>query len=150
MNDSHNISIKAIVVGFLVDIGGTFLANIAYGLIMGIILAAQGLTPAEIETTMAEGPAVYLTNLIIGFIFTFVGGYVAGRIAKTAEVFHGGMVGILGILLGLVLYKPLNMGAYPQWYIVLGFATAIPIALLGGYAAKSKGEGEKPKPYLYL
>ncbi len=148
MNNSRKINLKAILIGFFVDIGGTTLASFVYALIMGIILAVQGVPPTEIEAKMAQGPAVYLSSLVIGFVFTFLGGYVAGRIAKTAEVLHGGMVGVIGVLLGLALYTPLNFSAYPVGFTMVGFALAIPLALLGGYVAKSKNEEGKAELHL--
>ena len=141
MKDSRKLSAKAIFIGSLVDIGGTFVASLLYAIIMGILLGLQGVPRADIEVKLTQGTAVYLSSLIIGFIFTFSGGYAAGRIAKTSEVLNAGMVGIINVLIGLALYKPLNMASYPQWYTIIGFALAIPSALLGGHAAIAKKQG---------
>jgi hypothetical protein len=72
-----------------------------------------------------------LLSLIIGLGCTFLGGYVAGRIAKKAEVLQGALVAGAGLVLGLVLHE----SGTSLWYEVLGYVLIIPAGMAGGYAA---------------
>ena len=80
MTDNREISIKALVLGVLTDIGCS--------LIVGFALS----------------PMVLVPSMIIGFGFTILGGFVAGRVSKKSEVIHGGIVGFIAVI-GIVVRK---------------------------------------------
>lgn len=134
MSKKTGIEIKAIVLGFLTDLGGSLVVGFAYGVILGITMVLKGI-PQEDIATQLQGPVVLIPGLIIGFGFTLLGGYVAGRIAKYSEILHGGIVGGIGILLGLLL-----CGSLPLWYNIISFAGVVPVGMAGGYFAKPKNE----------
>jgi len=52
MNKPSRISIKAISIGVLVDLGGSAVLAAVFGKIYGTVLTVQGLTEAEIKTMM--------------------------------------------------------------------------------------------------
>jgi len=74
--------------------------------------------------------------MVIGLGCDFLGGFVAGRTAKTSEVMHGGIIGGIFILLSLALFVPLNLGDFPLWSNLIGFLLTIPFGMLGGYVSK--------------
>jgi hypothetical protein len=116
------ISIKAILIGTLVDIGGSILVGVVIAIVLGIDF-------------LTSGGAVLAASVVIGWGFTFLGGYVAARIAETAELMHSAIVGAIGVIFGLASWT-----WYPVWVIVPGLALTIPMAMLGGHFARSKGE----------
>ena len=59
-----------------------------------------------------------------------LGGYVAGRVSKTHEVLHGGIVGGIGLLFGLLFWTSL-----PLWYSIVSLLGVIPCGMLGGRIA---------------
>ncbi len=132
MSEKKGIRIKAVVLGFVTDLGGSLVVGFAYGVILGISMTIKGIPPEEIAIRL-QGPVALVPSLVIGFGFTLLGGYVAGRIAKRSEILHGGIVGVIGISLGLLL-----CGDFPLWYNIIVFAGVVPVGMAGGYFAKKK------------
>jgi hypothetical protein len=130
MSENAGIRIKAVVLGFVTDLGCSLTVAFAYGLILGVSMALKGIPPEEIHTQL-QGPVVLIPGLVFGFGFTILGGYVAGRIAKYAEILHGGIVGGIGIILGVFFY-----GSLPLWYSIVSFAGVIPAGMAGGCLAR--------------
>ena len=131
---------KAVLLGTLVDIGGTALASIAIGTIVGVILALLGVSETEVDARLIQSYTFLIGSLIIGLGFTFLGGLVAARLAKAAKMMHSSAVGVIGLLLALVFYGPMDFGSYPLWYSLTAFILMIPIATFGGYVAKREEE----------
>lgn len=130
------INIKAVFLGFLADIAASMLFSVILGFIALAVLSAKGYQGDELETMLMQlfsGAVYMLISIVIGLGFTVMGGYIAGRIAKTGEYFHAGAVGALGLILGLFF-----MGQAPLWYNIAGFVLVIPAALLGGDMAKKR------------
>jgi hypothetical protein len=140
MTEHGSISIRAVAFGLLVDIVGTISVVIAGMMVLGVVWGAQGVKPQYVEAK-AEQLSQDLTFLLIGAAvgtaFTILGGYVAGRVCRTGPVLHGALVGLVGILLGLVLFVafPADMQKGPEWYTVGSFLVPIPAGALGGYIA---------------
>ncbi len=114
------LSIKAIIVATIVG----FLLDIISGLAMAILL---GGTSREITSSMK----FLIGSLIFVTLSTGASGYVAARIAKIVPYLNSAAIGVICIVLGIFF-----AGNYPLWFNVLGFASAIPAALLGGHLAK--------------
>jgi len=132
----RDINIKALALGALTDLGGSLIAALAYGFVVGFVLGAQGVRQHELGARFAS--ATFLApGLMIGFAFTLLGGYVAGRVSKTSEVIHGGLVGLISLLFGLI-YGLFLSRSVPMWYTVLSFVGVIPFGMLGGWAAATK------------
>ena len=137
------ISIKAMVLGFLADVVGSMVFSIAFPLLLAIILAATGYSGDQLEPRLLEvvqsGPYIML-SLITGLGFTMLGGYVAGRLARSGEYFHSGGVGLLNILFGLFIIRH-----FTAWYNILAFALVFPAAVMGGHLAKKKKRALPPE-----
>jgi hypothetical protein len=127
LQEIRELKFKAIIFGFLVDTIGT----LAIAAVLVNTLAAKGLPEAEITTRMHSSSGLLLM-LILGLGFTVVGGYVAGRTARQAEILHGAVIAGIGLVLGLFLHDP----GLPLWYEAVSFAAMIPAGVAGGYLAR--------------
>ena len=122
------INSKAVLLGILVDIVGSFtLGLLVIMILLGIYYASQGIPVDEMETYMkTDIPSLFIT-IAIGLYFTFLGGFVAGRVAKSDEVLHASIVGIAGVLLLLFFWNESSPGVN-----LIGLTFTIPVAMLGG------------------
>ncbi|ROZ63877.1 hypothetical protein EEB15_29275 [Ramlibacter sp. WS9] len=71
-------------------------------------------------------------SLVGALASSFVSGWVAGRLARGAEVANALAVGVVVVLYSACLFMPLQMNAYPLWYNVPAFLLAVPLTLAGG------------------
>jgi len=123
----QQISTKAIILGVMFDNIG----YLCFITILGIALGIMGITENEINTQIKT-----ITNIILALGFTFLGGYIAGRIAKHSEVLHGGIVGAIGILIGFIIIFAMS---YPiRWPEIVCFMGIIPIGMGGGCVARNR------------
>jgi hypothetical protein len=132
MTQSKRISLKALLLGFLTDIGGSLVCGIGLGIVWGIALAARGV-PANQIAAHFQGMAFFVTSLVLGFGFTVLGGYVAGRVAKRSEMLHGGIVGGIGIVFGILF-----AAALPLWCTIVSSAGVVPFGMVGGFLARQR------------
>ncbi len=125
----NKISIKAVIVGAVVDNSMTFF-------IMNLLAAAllsTGITEDEFMARMKSTNGMLL-GLILGPGCTVLGAYVAGRIAKRAERLHGALVGAAGMLVALIFRD----SGIPVWFDVAGFALMLPAGIAGGHIAAQR------------
>ena len=131
MTIGKSIRVKAILLGVLTDIVGSTVAGIVIGIGLGIALAAQHVPANEIAIRL-HGASVLIPSLILGFGFTVLGGYVAGRVAKQSEILHGGIVGAIGILFNLFTIS------FPLWYNIVTIIGIVPFGIIGGLLARKR------------
>ena len=123
----QEISTKAIILGVMFDNIG----YLCFMTILGIAFGIMGITENEINTQIET-----ITNIILALGFTFLGGYIAGRIAKHSEVLHGGIVGAIGIFIGFIIIVAMS---YPiRWPEIVCFVGIIPIGMGGGCVARTR------------
>lgn len=127
MSEGQGIRVTAVVVGFLADVIGT----IALGAVVGVVLVAQGTPPHRIAERMWE-PTGLALGLVLGMMGTAFGGFIAGSMAGRSAVFHGGLVGALGVVLSLLFASH-----YPMWYNAACLGGGVPVAMFGGWLAAS-------------
>ncbi len=132
------ISVKAVVIGFLIDFGGGLIAAFVYFVIYVVLLLAQGVPQAAIEGRIMADKSHFVATMIMGFGFTAAGSYIAARIARTRELMHAGIVGFMGIVTGLVLVSTADTSRWPSWYIPVSFSLTLPVAVLSGYIAQRR------------
>jgi len=119
---------RAVLLGILVDIAGSFtLGLLILMILLGIYYASKGIPVDEMETYMKTDIASLFLTIAIGFYFTFLGGFVAGRVAKSDEVLNASIVGIAGVLLLLFFWNESSPGVN-----LIGLTFTIPVAMLGG------------------
>jgi hypothetical protein len=121
-----DIKLRAVIAGALTD----NVATLGIMLMLMAALSSQGLPDDEVALRMKSLSGVLL-SFIIGMSCTGLGGYVAGRMARQAEVLHGAIVAVLGIVLVLVFPEE----GPTAWHHIAGLAGMLPAGMAGGYLA---------------
>jgi hypothetical protein len=122
---------KAIIIGCLVDCLGTFVFSLVFGIIAELKAAARGIGPEQtrmlLEQWSASRPGMAFL-LFFGLGFTFLGGYVATRAAKTNNLVNSAFVGSMAILTGLFF-----ISSTPMLAAIVSIVLSIPVAVFGGF-----------------
>lgn len=100
-------AVKAVVMGALVDIGGSMLSGIIFYVLYGIYLGATGNSVEDMGKPFAaadasNSPIAFLLNMV-GCLFSVLGGYVCARIAKHGEYRLGAILAVVTVSLGFLL-----------------------------------------------
>ncbi len=120
MAQESRISIKALLVGTVVDLVGSSLFGLIWGFCVAVIKAGQGDTFSE-KSFYSMEPWALLIVSFIGLCYTALGGYVAAMMAKRSQLLHGAIVGGLTLPWFLV-----GTSAVPSWCLVVGVLGVIP------------------------
>lgn len=131
---------KAIALGVVVDIGGTVLFAALFALAASVQLAGRGMEAAEIEQYLANSLPYQLVNLINGFLFTAVGGYLAAHIAGKRPIGNALSVGLGSSCIGVLLIV-CTPGYHASWLDLLSVPLLPPCAVLGGYVKIRRESG---------
>ena len=98
--------LKAVVIGAVVDFGGTMVASVVFFMLFGVYLAATGTPPdraaSEYGAVGFDSPIGLILN-IVGCMFSVLGGFVCARIAKHAEYRLGAILAAVSVALGFLL-----------------------------------------------
>lgn len=124
-----DVKLKAVLVGAVADNAGTLFVMT----LLAAALASMGLSENEVMGRMRSTSGLLL-GLIIGLGCTGLGGYVAGRMAKQAEVLHGALVAVTGMIIALIFRD----GGDPAWFDLAGFLAMIPAGMAGGLLAQQR------------
>ena len=127
-------SVKAIVLGLLVDIGGTVIAGTALAIAWGIALGSSGASGEEINRFFRESSTFMWVNVCLGLGFTGLGAYVAARTANRAEYRIALMLGLCSLAIGELMLRTMAGGGYPEWARLVSNLLILPVAFLGGHA----------------
>jgi hypothetical protein len=129
-----DIKFFAIFVGLIVDIFGSLFSGIVISIVVAIYLAVQGMPLKQISVQLSsteEQSFLALHAAIgIGEFSTFVGGFVTGWMAKSAQLKNALIMGILSTLLG-ALFWSFN----PLWFNIVCIPFTPASAAVGGYLA---------------
>lgn len=98
-----------------------------------LALEKTGLVPPPAE--QAGKPEYFYLFAAYRFFYTVVGAYVTARLAPSAPVRHGLILGAIGTALG-VLGAVVMWGKGPDWYALSLPVTAIPLCWLGARLAR--------------
>jgi hypothetical protein len=129
-----DIKLKAVIAGAVVDNAGTlFLMTL-----LAALLVRSGLTEDEVMARMTSTDGLLL-GLILGLSCTVGGAYLAGRMARTAEVLHGALVAAAGMAVSVIFWE----SGDPLWFDIAGFAAMLPAGMSGGYLAQRRRIGLK-------
>ncbi len=123
----NNLSIKGILLGLLVTIVIDIIGGIA-----AIPLFALSMSEEALKA-LNEDTGALIWSLLIGTVSTIIGGFIAARFGKLAPYKNSAVVGVIGLIAGVLLG-----GDAPLWFNIIGFASVIPAALLGGYLVARK------------
>ncbi len=127
---SARFSFRAVALGTAVSIGGSAVLGVVTSVVIGI--TADESLPRE--RAVADAVSTFLLwTLLVGLVLTFVGGFVAGRLAPAQKILHGALVGLIALVVRLVL-----AGAAPAWFKAASCILVVPIGAFGGFAADRK------------
>ena len=139
MDGEEHFSIKAILLGWLVDTGTSFLFSIILGLIIYFFYQFTAANSADAGTIEARLDNLYYTfpfmvfEMSFGLIFTMVGGFVTAYIAKESIIKHTFAMGCLSLATSLLMMVYLAEHSFPLWYWIAAGVLPVPAAVLGGY-----------------
>lgn len=123
MRNPQALNLKAVMTGFLSDLGGTYLFLVS----TMIVLYYPGSAQVCLAERITDPLPLDLFCMICGIALTGVGGFVAGRLAGRNVVRHAMASGCLSLMASLVLcnfdLSPLSL---------LGYFLTIPMAAFGG------------------
>jgi ABC-type glycerol-3-phosphate transport system permease component len=122
----------AILLGFLVDIGGTMVFSVVAATVASILLVQGGLGPEDLGRALAESTLFQAVGLAGGLTCTMLGGYVAARFANRGEYATAFAVGLASLVFGEAMML-FSAQATTLWLRLAGDLLVIPAALLGGH-----------------
>jgi hypothetical protein len=129
----------AILLGFVVDVGGTMVFSVVAATVASILLVSGGVAPEDLGRAFAESPTFQLVGLAGGLTCTALGGYVAARFANRSEYATAFAVGLASLVFGEAMVLFSGQGT-ALWVRLAGDVLVIPAALLGGHLrAMQKG-----------
>ncbi len=124
---------RAIVYGCLTNFG----ANIAGGILVGLLAAAASGDPASLQVARQSAALVALRFILL-LAATGLGGYVAARRAARAELTNALAVGVVVTI--LAIFGSVIVGSRPDLLGLLGIVLTIPAGLTGGLVRLSQLE----------
>jgi hypothetical protein len=127
----QRLSWRAVLLGFVVDYGGSKAFGFVAGVIGGITHASKGGDPASINEVLLSSTPFLQVMLTMGLLFVVLGGFVAARLAPDAGYLNAAALGFVDLLIGLTAL----VDGLPAWYLAIAFAATLPCALLGAFFA---------------
>ena len=100
-----------------------------------VVLESNGVVPPAEK--QAASPQYFYLFAAYRFIYTVIGAYVTARLAPSAPMAHGLILGTLGTALG-ALGAVVMWGKGPDWYALSLPITAIPLCWLGARLASRR------------
>ena len=129
MPKRSDIKFTAVIVGVIVDNAGTLLLMT----ILASALVSTGLSEDEVMSRMKSTSGLLL-GLIVGLSFTVLGGFFAAKMAGRAEILHGVLVAVVGMVLALVFREE----GSPLWFDIAGLAGMLAAGMAGAYLAQRR------------
>lgn len=130
------IQFRPILAGAVVDFIASFvLAALYYGFYIAPNTGASGAFEEEAARYWASSEGL-AAGLLLGSLGTLIGGFYAAYKAATLEMKHGALVGVASIVVGLLMHSGDSESQFPEWFMALSFAAAIPAGALGGFFAE--------------
>ncbi|MEJ2591080.1 MAG: hypothetical protein P8178_06735 [Candidatus Thiodiazotropha sp.] len=122
--------LRAVAVGTLIEIVGTFIAGLLIGLVYGVVMASRGVSPEAMQAMLEHldpGSGFVWISSLAGALVSLLAGYVCARIANTLSyrpaLILAGISCTLGTLTGI--------GSYAWWFLALLAALTACAVLLG-------------------
>lgn len=100
---SRPLSLRAILIGAAIDIGGTLSASFMIGVVAAIVLLIRGVPPDRMAEILRSDSRVLVAGFAYGLVFSFLGVFVAARLARQRELTHAVATAAICVLLGLTL-----------------------------------------------
>ncbi len=125
-------TVKAVALGALVEVVGSFLVGIVIGVIYVVLLSRQGLSPEEIQkmvTHMDPFSGIGLFALVLGSLVSVLAGYICASIAN-APSYKAAFI-LAAISCALALFS--GYGVYSRGILVLVGGLSVACVLLGAW-----------------
>jgi|GEM_PF-4509484 hypothetical protein len=126
---------KALVLGAIADFAGTYLGTWVLVLIWLGVLKLQGTADETALKAALHGPLFLAVSVTVGWYFDFLGGRVAGLIAKRQGMLHGFAAAFPGVILAFMESAGVEDPMFPPWFMVVCCAISIVCAGYGGAQA---------------
>jgi hypothetical protein len=132
----RRISWLAVLIGGIVDVGGSGLAGLP--LVIYVMATSNILALSETEQTVAitafihAHAAVYAVLAIVGTFFSLLGGYVSALIARRSEILNGALSSFLCLGFGIWALAT-GQEQMPTWLFLLLLPLSPIVSGLGGY-----------------
>jgi hypothetical protein len=88
--------------------------------------------------------ALLLVMLLYSSVYGMVGCYIAARLAPSKPMIHAMILGVLGVIV-TGIQTAATWGHFPAWFSVIGVASVLPLAWLGGRLRENEIAGA-PQP----
>jgi hypothetical protein len=133
VNAFRQIRWVALIVSWIVDIGGSTLYSIVFfAVLIGIgRLTVDQVGSADLPTTILNDPTLFAASVAGGTFFSVLAGYVAARMAGRAPLLHG-TLSSAACLAGDLFSLPTLM-TYPLWLAALGVIVSPVAGYAGGW-----------------
>jgi len=131
--------ITGIVIGLLIDLGGTIVVVTLISFIYAIIIAAQGATAAEVESALTNpDPSALpgLINTIAGLGMSYLAGFYCLRISRGTNLRYPLFLSLIVLAVGLAM--GLAWGNMNVFLLMGMSALTVGVTLLGGASALRK------------
>jgi hypothetical protein len=132
-DDRFGSPVKAILIGLVVDIGGSIVGGTILAIAWGILLGAGGASGDQIDGFFRESHTFQWVSLCTGLGFTGLGAYVAARIANRAEYRFALMLGLCSLASSELMVRLFASSDYPEWTRLVGTVLVLPVAFVGGH-----------------
>lgn len=99
-------AVKAVVVGTLVEIVGTFLVGILIGIVYGFNLARQGVSPDDVQRSFEQlgyWSGYRLAAMVFGALVSVLAGYICARTANTVSYKSAYILSGISFAFGVIL-----------------------------------------------
>jgi len=150
----YSFNIWAVLAGAVVDILSTNIITACYAIIVVAVglktLMDQGLSIAQAQTQLLSQVSSLDTSpigIILGFLCSILGGYIAGRLAKYHEIKHA--LATIPVIIGLSFLLRFFLKA-PEintaiWLIAFLYLFEVGADTLGGYLAQIQRKRKQQK-----
>lgn len=131
---------RAVLVGMVVDLGGTTLAGLLIGVVWYIALTRAGVSAEQIHAEMGatdHWSAFSIVSALVGSVFSYLGGFVGTRLARRADLRLGFVQAGLSIALGLGMSSDAQQPAMLASLVLLTAASVIAGAYAGRVVPKA-------------
>lgn len=94
---------RAVLVGLVVDIGGTTLAGLLIGVAWYVVLRQSGVSTEQVHVELSNTDrwsALGMVSAAVGAVFSFLGGFVCNRLAQRSDLRLGFVLAVLSLIIG--------------------------------------------------
>jgi hypothetical protein len=133
---------KAVVLGAIADFAGTYLATWMLVVLWVSALRLGGVADEAVLKAVGHSPLFLAVSVTVGWYFDYLGGKVAGTIAKRQGLLHGLAAAIPGVILAFVDLAQVDAPLFPAWFMVVCCAVSLVCACYGGARAT---QGKAPE-----